>query len=308
MQKPSFAIRFSALAWCAGVLGVGACGDEEPQLSSSTKNLVVQCLPADASAPAGSWVCDQPRTMECGDELPPLYVTPQSEQPCDALDAGAFDPHAVGTYAVDVTASDGSSLCETTLTIVDTKPPVLESRTLNLWPPNHKLHTITVADCVGITDACQTNLTGEFMWASSDEPVNALGDGNHEADILFDGCGQVQVRAERQGPKDGRVYKLGVRVTDAAGNTTDGSCTIVVDHDKRGVVGADSGESYRITLDGQGGLPLCDGKSDDQPPTDASTPSTDASTQPPTDASTPATDAGTPQAPVSQEPTLPMAI
>jgi hypothetical protein len=83
----------------------------------------------------------------------------------------------------------------------------------------------------------------------------------------------VQVRAERQGPKNGRVYKLGVRVVDGAGNAVQSQCTIIVDHDQRGVVGADDGESYRIVLNGQGSLPSCDGTTD-VPPADAGVPVT----------------------------------
>jgi putative surface-exposed virulence protein len=65
------------------------------------------------------------------------------------------------------------------------------------------------------------------------------------------------------------VYKLGVRFVDAAGNTTDSECAIIVDHDQRGVLAEDSGESYRVTLDGTGGTPECDGNPPDE---DAGTP------------------------------------
>jgi hypothetical protein len=138
--------------------------------------------------------------------------------------------------------------------------PVITSDGLTLWPPNHKLHELGVADCATAVDACGEELNGEFLWGSSDEPINDIGDGNHEPDILFSpDCESVALRSERQGPRDGRVYKLGVRFIDAAGNQTDGECTVVVDHDQRGVVASDSGEAYRITLDGTNGLPLCDG-------------------------------------------------
>jgi hypothetical protein len=144
--------------------------------------------------------------------------------------------------------------------------PVLTPKTVQLWPPNHKFHSIAVEDCVSVADACETNLNAEFIWASSDEPVDDLGDGHFAPDILFDSCHRVQVRSERQGPKNGRVYKLGVRVVDPSGNAVESQCSIVVDHDQRGVVGADDGESYRIVLNGQGGLPSCDGTTDVPPP------------------------------------------
>jgi len=159
--------------------------------------------------------------------------------------------------------------------------PSATGHALSLWPPNHKLHAISTSDCATAFDACGDELRGEFIWGSSDEPINDIGDGNHEPDILFDDCQRVSVRSERQGPKDGRVYKLGVRFIDVAGNETDTECTIIVDHDQRGVVGADSGEAYRVTLDGTGGLPECDGI-EPPPPNEP-----DASVPPAPDASEP---------------------
>jgi hypothetical protein len=146
--------------------------------------------------------------------------------------------------------------------------PVATAANHSIWPPNHKFHYFAVGDCATAVNACGEPLEGEFTWGSSDEPVNDIGDGNHEPDILFDDCERVGVRSERQGPRDGRVYKLGVRFVDAAGNTTDSECTIIVDHDQRGVLAADSGESYRVTLDGTAGTPECDGTTDDPPPGD----------------------------------------
>jgi hypothetical protein len=43
---------------------------------------------------------------------------------------------------------------------------------------------------------------------------------------------------------------------------------VIVDHDQRGLVGADSGEAYRVLFDGlsnQGG-PVCDGTPPENPP------------------------------------------
>jgi hypothetical protein len=147
----------------------------------------------------------------------------------------------------------------------DVSAPVLTNKTLNLWPPNHKFHSISVADCVTVQDNCQDNLQAEFIWASSDEPVDSIGDGHHAPDIQVSECGAIALRAERQGPKDGRVYKLGVRVVDAAGNASETVCSVVVDHDQRGVLGADSGESYRVTFDGSAAGPVCDGENPPPP-------------------------------------------
>jgi len=192
---------------------------------------------------------------------------------CDSDDDGRSGTK-LRASALDERYVDGEPSCSAEE--LGSEAPVVTGNALSIWPPNHKLHGFAVSDCATAVDACGEALNGEFLWGSSDEPVNDIGDGNHEPDILFDACERVSVRSERQGPKDGRVYKLGVRFIDAAGNTTDGECAIVVDHDQRGIVAADSGEAYRVTLDGTAGLPLCDGI-DDPPPVvvDASVPPDD---------------------------------
>jgi hypothetical protein len=157
--------------------------------------------------------------------------------------------------------ASGAVVCDSA---TDTAAPVLTAKApLKLWSPNHKFHTIKVEDCFSVADACQPNVKAEFVWASSDEPVDSIGDGHHAPDIQVSSCGAIALRAERQGPKEGRVYKLGVRAVDAAGNIAESVCSVIVDHDQRGVTGADSGESYRVTFNGQNGQPVCDG---DNPP------------------------------------------
>jgi hypothetical protein len=247
---------------------------------------IVETLPDDA------WLCPEPRSVECSggaaelDEI--LYVPDSSSASCadQVLSVSEAGPFGVGVHEIVVTNGRGDELCTTELTVTDSQPPTLTPKTLNLWPPNHKFHSVAVEDCVEVQDACQPNLRAEFIWASSDEPEDAKGDGHHAPDILVDDCQHVQLRAERQGPKDGRVYKLGVRVEDGSGNAAESVCTVIVDHDQRGVQGADSGEAYRIALNGQNGQPLCDGAN--EPP--APPASEDAGAPEPT-----APDAGTPE-------------
>lgn len=158
--------------------------------------------------------------------------------------------------------------------------PQLEPKVIQLWPPNHKFHDISIDDCVDVRSACGEDLQAQFIWASSDEPVDDLGDGHFAPDIeLGANCQVVAVRAERQGPKNGRVYKLGVRVVDRDGQSSESVCSVIVDHDQRGVVGEDSGEAYRIKFDGTQGGPTCDGT---QPPPPANPPPPTNPPPPPT--------------------------
>ena len=113
-----------------------------------------------------------------------------------------------------------------------------------LWPPNHKLHTYSLADCAGIT-MCPNGqsgaLDGTVTKITVDEAIDVGkgGDGhttNYDARIID--ATHFELRSERQGGADGRVYT--VYYTDAAGN--DGSCQFLVPHNKGPFEGAvDSG-------------------------------------------------------------------
>ena len=290
MKRRSSFLAHLVPATMAAIAGLssGACDSDSEPLGSATENIEVTCLDSIAPAPPGAWLCPESRTIECGAAVPPIFVRDPQRPTCSAVsyEAQSVVPLRGGTHPVRVSRDDGTLACETTLTVADRAPPVLTPKTIDLWPPNHKFHSISVADCVSVSDSCESGLRAEFVWASSDEPIDARGDGHHAPDIRIDDCNRVQVRSERQGPRDGRVYKLGVRVVDSAGNAAESACTIIVDHDKRGVVGSDSGEQYRIIFDGQNGLPQCDGERPPPPP--PATPR-DAGTPPPPP---PPTDAG----------------
>ncbi|MET0285067.1 MAG: hypothetical protein ABW352_11370 [Polyangiales bacterium] len=240
-----------AIGW--GVLMLAACGNDSDSLGQRVQQVETVCVDSAASVPAGGWQCGQPLTVACGAELPPLYVSDSCGSV--SLQATGVRTDVAGPQTVNVLRANGSSACSSTVTVT-AGAPAITPRTINLWPPNHKLHTITVEDCIGDYAGCDPDVRAEFVWASSDEPIDSIGDGHHAPDIVF-ACDSVQVRSERQGPKDGRVYKLGVRVTDRLGAATESVCSVIVDHDQRGVLGADSGEAYRVTFDGSQGTPLC---------------------------------------------------
>ncbi len=255
-------VRGGGYSLAVALCGCGGSGNAGVDLAAQP--LVAACATSAAPAPAGAWTCPNPQTVECTattTRVDTLYVNDSMQSSCAAQPLNVSDPgpFAVGQHTITVSDGQGKSLCSAQLDIVDTQAPTLTEHTLNLWPPNHKLHGISVSECVSATDACDGVLEGEFIWASSDEPVDSIGDGHFGPDIGFTDLRHACVRSERQGPKDGRVYKLGVRVVDAAGNAAEGSCTVIVDHDQRGTVGKDSGEAYRVTVSaGQTGA-ACDG-------------------------------------------------
>ena len=100
-----------------------------------------------------------------------------------------------------------------------------------LWPPNHKLHTITLA---GATDPDGDRVAITVTGVTQDEPVNGRGDGNTSPDfVLGPAADQVRLRAERSGLGDGRVYTISFTAKDPSGASCSGTVTVSVPHDKR---------------------------------------------------------------------------
>ncbi|HSP78841.1 MAG TPA: PKD domain-containing protein [Myxococcaceae bacterium] len=161
----------------------------------------------------------------------------------------------VGDHTASLTVNDGllQDTAHTTVTVQDTTPPVVSvSDPSEEWPPNHTYRTFSLADCgITIEDACQGPLDlisakAAITCVSSDEPINDTGDGNTSPDIEFVDATTVNLRAERQGSNDGRVYKIHFQVQDAAGNPATGECIVGTPHDQSGPTAGDSGESYRV--------------------------------------------------------------
>ena len=64
-------------------------------------------------------------------------------------------------------------------------------------------------------------------------PVNDVGDGNTAPDWLVPGGLRADLRAERAGALDGRVYTLTVECTDASGNVSlPAEAAVSVAHDQ----------------------------------------------------------------------------
>ena len=102
-----------------------------------------------------------------------------------------------------------------------------------LWPPNHKLHVYTLADCAKV-DVCpngQAIADGRVTRITVDEDIDVGkgGDGHttHYDARIIDAT-HFELRSERQGGSDGRVYT--VYYVDA--NDNEGSCQFIVPHNR----------------------------------------------------------------------------
>lgn len=114
----------------------------------------------------------------------------------------------------------------------DTTAPVIASVSASpnsVWPPNHKMTSVAVS--ARVTDNCSP-ATWSVTGVSSNEPVNGTGDGDTEPDWTIAGAHGVSLRAERAGNGSGRTYTITITAKDAAGNTSTGTTTVAVPHNR----------------------------------------------------------------------------
>jgi len=162
----------------------------------------------------------------------------------------------VGTTTVTATATDAAGntkSCTFNVTVKDVTPPVitLNGQTITLWPPNHQYETIQVSDLVAsASDLCDSsvNLSSVVIaMVTSDEPENSPGDGNTLNDIVIAAdCKSVQLRSERKGNGDGRVYTITFKVTDSSGNSSTVTAQVTVPKSQNGSPAVDSGVQYTV--------------------------------------------------------------
>jgi hypothetical protein len=148
----------------------------------------------------------------------------------------------IGVTTVTTTATDGDGNVTTgsfTVTVKqdtggDNEPPVIISITPSkriLWPPNHKMIPITVT--VKATDDSGDKVISRIISVTSSEPENGLGDGDTGPDWKITGPLKLQLRAERSGSGNDRIYTITIECKDEAGNITYGTTTVTAPHDMR---------------------------------------------------------------------------
>lgn len=122
----------------------------------------------------------------------------------------------------------GASMPAYAITPICTLPPELSvSVTPNLlWPPNHKY--VTVEAGVTVSGSCPNGITVTLVSVTSDEPDSGLGDGDQVNDIVIINDFTFNLRAERSGLGDGRIYTITYQATDSSGNTTEASALVSV--------------------------------------------------------------------------------
>lgn len=110
--------------------------------------------------------------------------------------------------------------------VLSNQDPICDvtSNVTALWPPNHKMVSISL---VGGSDPDGDELITTVTGVEQDESTNELGDGDKSPDATLE---PLQVRSERSGTGDGRVYVISYTLDDGNGGSCEGSVTIGVPH------------------------------------------------------------------------------
>jgi len=146
------------------------------------------------------------------------------------VSAFQFDPDPTTNTSTAVTVLNHNPTC-TQVTAGD-----------DLWPPNHKFKLRTLT---GAFDVDGDPVVTTVLGVTQDEPLDGLGDGQTTPDARPGLAGdQVELRAERSGTGDGRVYRISFQVEDGRGGECTGSVIVGVPHDQGGHPPVDSGGVY----------------------------------------------------------------
>jgi hypothetical protein len=225
--------------------------------------------------------CPAPIVLDaCAEGGPVAYFNVTAEDNCGAATVSCSQASGstfpVGTTEVTCTATDGlgnTASCGFSVTVGDEgstgAPTPGADLGGELWPPNHKYVDLALSDCAGpAQNACGVTLPvdqyGTIFRVASDEVEddNGNGDGRTCDDIVISADGKsVQVRSEREGTGDGRVYTVSYSVTGPSGSSAQSTCHVYVPHDQSGVHDVvDSGVHYCVGAGcpaGTEGSPLC---------------------------------------------------
>lgn len=130
-----------------------------------------------------------------------------------------------GTHMITLTVRDrrgGSSSDTLVVSVVDAPPPVIQSAVATpsvLWPVKRQFVDVTIA--ASASDGCGGSVRCQIASVASSDPV--VGD-----DWVITGDLTLNLRAERDNKRTGRIYTITIVCTDAAGNRSTKTVIVTV--------------------------------------------------------------------------------
>jgi len=232
------------------VTTTGTCGS-----ASQSATLTVQATTT-TSDPADQSVCEGGTanfSTTAGGTGPFHYAWTVDGSPYNG-DSASISVNTTGfsqgthTVTVTTTGSCGSASQSANLNVNNGAPTITVANSLiSEWPPNHQYQNFTSAD-FGVTasSSCDGDLTSSVIIVSvtsdelDDNPAGADGSTVNDM-VIAANCKSVQLRRERDGDLDGRVYTVTFAVTDSVGHTTTATAQVTVPLNQNGGGAVNSG-------------------------------------------------------------------
>jgi len=188
-------------------------------------------------------------TIGVGSSSATVTVTPLTDCVVEGNETVDFTVQPGTGYGVGSPAAASGTIANTPDSTAPTIT-LIPNVNMTLWPPNHQYESISVTDFVAsASDNCDpsVNLNSVYILKiTSDEAENGNGDGNTLNDIVIGAdCKTAQLRAERSGNGDGRVYTITFKVKDSAGNFTTATAQVTV-RKSPNTPAVDSGVAYTV--------------------------------------------------------------
>ena len=260
-DNPSISVptgSLSAGAHTVGLTVTGSCGTVTQSATLTVNAPTATTDPADQSVCQGT---DAHFSTTASGTGPFHYAWTLDGSPFNGDNSSITVPTgslSVGNHTVTVTTtgSCGTATQSAVLTVTNGTPVInLSSASATMWPPNHQYQTFNVTDFVSSAKAgCDSSqdITGSVVIqsVSSDEPEDnpSGGDGNTLHDIVIaPDCKSVQLRRERDGNLNGRVYTITFKVTDAFGSTATATVKVYVPINNNGTA-IDNGAAAGYTV------------------------------------------------------------
>jgi hypothetical protein len=215
------------------------CTASDARGNTATSSFAVQVYEEDVPPPA-------PLVIDVPDDITAEATSDESAIVTFTVTAsGGSDPHPsiscdpasgsqfpIGTTRVVCIATDSSGATaqgEFDVTVADNTAPHIGTISASpnvLTPANHKLVNVTLT--VDASDATDPMPQCTIVNVTANEPILGVGSGNTNYDWRITGALTVDLRAERSGEGNDRVYTVFVSCVDSSNNESVATTTITV--------------------------------------------------------------------------------